>query len=326
MQSGANWYRGTADAIHQNLRLLDRTRPDLVAVFGGDHVYKMNVRQMVDFHLKAGSAATVACLPVPSAEASQFGVIRVDRDWRIVGFEEKPASPSEIPGRPGWSLVSMGNYIFDTETLIKFLNEDAVVEESAHDFGQSILPEMVHQASLYAYDFKRNRIPFESDGESAYWRDIGTLDSYFEASLDLKNVQPKLNLYNWEWPIRTVSYSDPPVKFVFDDHGRRGEAVQSMVAGGCIISGGYVKDSVLGRNILVEEGAMLENCVILDNCLIGRGAKLRNVIVDKNNVIEPGDEIGFDPGRDAERYHISPNGVVAVARAKDSPESRARNL
>lgn len=326
MQSGVGWYQGTADAIHQNLRLLDRTRPDLVAVFGGDHIYKMNVRQMVDFHVECESVATVASLPVPVEEASQFGVIRVDENWKIIGFEEKPDRPSEIPGRPGWSLVSMGNYIFDTPTLTKFLREDAAQPESAHDFGKSILPAMVDRAPVYAYDFQRNRIPLETVGESAYWRDIGTLDAYYEASLDLKNVEPKLNLYNWDWPIRAVSYSDPPVKFVFDEGGRRGEAIQSTVAGGCIISGGHVKDSVLGRNILVDEGAVLENCVILDNCWIKRGAKLRNVIVDKNNHIAAGERIGYDADVDRERFTVSPNGVVAVARGKDSPESRARNL
>jgi glucose-1-phosphate adenylyltransferase len=295
-------------------------------VFGGDHIYKMNVRQMIDFHRECGAVTTVACLPVPTEEASQFGVIKVDDDWRITGFEEKPEKPSEIPGRPGWSLVSMGNYIFNTPTLVDFLEEDAAEKDSEHDFGKSILPRMVGLLPVYAYDFQRNRIPLESLEESGYWRDIGTLDAYFEASLDLKNVEPKLNLYNWDWPIRTVSYSDPPVKFVFDDVGRRGEAIQSTVAGGCIISGGHVKDSVLSRNVLVDEGADLENCVILDNCWIGRGAKLRNVIIDKNNHIKAGDSIGFDLDRDRERFHVSPNGVVAVARGKDSPESRARNL
>lgn len=326
MQSGATWYQGTADAIHQNLRLLDRTRPDLVAVFGGDHIYKMNVRQMVDFHRESGAKATVASLPVPVEEASQFGVIRIDDDWRIIGFEEKPEKPSEIPGRPGWSLVSMGNYVFDTATLTRYLHEDSAVKDSVHDFGMSILPAMVGTLPVYAYDFQLNRIPLETIGESGYWRDIGTLDAYYEASLDLKNVAPKLNLYNWDWPIRTVSYSDPPVKFVFDDTGRRGEAIQSTVAGGCIISGGHVKDSVLGRNVFVDEGAVLENCVILDNCWIQRGAKLRNVIVDKNNHIAAGEQIGYDADRDRERFTVSPNGVVAVARGKDSPESRARNL
>jgi glucose-1-phosphate adenylyltransferase len=326
MQAGSTWYQGTADAIHQNLRLLDRTRPDLVAVFGGDHIYKMNVGQMVDFHRESGARATVASLPVPKKDASAFGVIRIDDDWRITGFEEKPESPSEIPGRPGWSLVSMGNYIFDTATLNQYLCEDASHSESVHDFGKSILPEMVSSLPVYAYDFQRNLIPLETTGESAYWRDIGTLDAYFEANLDLKNVEPKLNVYNWDWPIRAVSYSDPPVKFVFDEKHRRGEAVQSLVAGGCIISGGHVKDSVLGRNIHVDDGAVIENCIILDNCWIQKGAQLRNVIVDKNNIIEAGEKIGHDLDLDRERFTVSPNGVVAVARAEDSPESRARNL
>lgn len=326
MQAGAAWYRGTADAIHQNIRLFDRSRPDLVAVFGADHIYKMNVRQMIDFHRKTGAVATVACLPVETSMAKAFGVIKVDDDWRIRGFEEKPENPSEIPGLPGYSLVSMGNYIFNTHTLVDYLEEDASDPDSLHDFGKSILPKMIHLMPVYAYDFKRNRIPLESAEESAYWRDIGTLDAYYESNLDLKNVEPRLNLYNWDWPIRTVSYSDPPVKFVFDEDNRRGEAIQSTVAGGCILSGGYVKDSVLGRNVLVDEGAMVENCIILDNCWIDRGARLRNVIVDKNNHIAAHEKIGFDVDRDKERYHVSSGGIVAIPRGKDSPEHRARNL
>ncbi len=326
MQSGQSWYQGTADAIHQNLRLLDRSRPHLVAVFGGDHVYKMNVRQMVDYHRECGAVATVACMPVPSEEASDFGVVKIDGHRRIVEFQEKPEHPAEIPGRPGWSLISMGNYIFNTSTLVDFLEEDAADPHSVHDFGKSILPKLIEVMPVYAYDFHRNRIPLESAEESAYWRDIGTLDAYYEANLDLKNVQPKLNLYNWDWPIRSVSYSDPPVKFVFDDGHRRGEAIQSTVAGGCIIAGGYVKDSVLGRNILIDQGAVVENSVVLDNCWIGRGAQVRNAIIDKNNHIAPGDRIGYDAARDAERFHISPGGIVVVSRGKDSPESRARDV
>jgi len=326
MQAGASWYQGTADAIYQNLRLLDRTRPDLVAVFGADHVYKMNVRQMVDFHRESGAASTVACLPVPREEASDFGVIAVDEQWRVRGFVEKPAAPPEIPGRPGWSLVSMGNYIFNTHTLVDFLEEDAHDASSAHDFGHSILPKMVDSVPVYAYDFQRNRIPLETADESAYWRDIGTLDAYYEANLDLKNVEPRLNLYNWDWPIRTVSYSDPPVKFVFDENNRRGEAIQSTVAGGCILSGGHVKDSVLGRNVLVDEGAVVENSIIMDNCWIDRGVHVRNAIIDKNNHIAPKERIGIDPDRDRERWVVSPGGIVVVRRGKDSPESRARNL
>ena len=326
MQSGTQWYKGTADAIFQNLRLLDRSRPDMVAVFGGDHIYKMNVRQMIDFHEDRKALTTVACLPVPTEEASAFGVIDIDAKWRIRGFIEKPEDPPEIPGKPGKSLVSMGNYIFNTNTLVEYLEEDAKDPDSVHDFGRSILPKMVAQAPVYAYDFGRNRIPLESEDESGYWRDIGTIDAYYEANLDLKNVQPKLNLYNWDWPIRTISFSEPPVKFVFDEDGRRGEAVQSVVSGGCIIAGGSVKDSVLGRNILIEAGAHIENSIILENVWIGKDCRIRNTIIDKNNQIQPGTSIGYNLNEDRIRYTVSPGGVVVVRRAKDTPESRAWNL
>jgi glucose-1-phosphate adenylyltransferase len=328
MQSGESWYRGTADAIYQNLRLLDRTNPEVVAVFGADHIYKMNVHQMAGFHREVGAAATVACLPVQKEEASAFGVIGVDAGWKITGFVEKPKDPPEIPDQPGWSLVSMGNYLFNTDTLVEALKEDAEDRDSVHDFGKSILPKMIHHQPVYAYDFKRNRIPMKagSEPEAAYWRDIGTIQSYFEANLDLKNVQPHLNLYNWDWPIRSVSFNDPPAKFVFDEDARRGQAVQSVVSAGCIITGGYVKDSVLARNVFVDEGAEVVESVIHDNARIGRGARVRRVIIDKNNHIEPGETVGYDLEEDKKKYHVSPNGIVVVRRAKDTPESRARNL
>jgi glucose-1-phosphate adenylyltransferase len=325
MQSGAEWYRGTADAIYQNLRLLDRTRPEIVAVFGADHIYKMNVRQMIDFHVRRDAAATIACLPVPVAEAADFGVVIVDESWRVIGFEEKPTAPREIPDRPGWALVSMGNYLFRTGVLVEVLRADAADATSAHDFGRSILPRMVDVYPVYAYDFLRNRIPRESESEVSYWRDIGTIDAYFTANLDLKDVQPKLNLYNWSWPIRTVSFTDPPAKFVFDEQGRRGEAVQSVVCSGCILSGGYVKDSVLGRNVFVDEGAEVFESVILDNVFIGKRARVRRAIIDKNNHVPEGVTIGYDEAADRERYHVSPGGVVVLRRGGDSPESRARN-
>jgi glucose-1-phosphate adenylyltransferase len=328
MQSGESWYRGTADAIYQNLRLLDRTHPKVVAVFGADHVYKMNVHQMAGFHREAGAAASVACLPVRKEEASAFGVIAVDKDWKITGFAEKPENPPEIPEKPGWSLVSMGNYLFDTDVLVEVLKEDAEAHESVHDFGKSILPKMIHEQSVFAYDFQRNQIPTEtgSEAEAAYWRDIGTVESYFEANLDLKNVQPKLNLYNWDWPVRSVNFNDPPAKFVFDEDGRRGQAIQSVVSAGCILSGCYVKDSVLSRNVFVDEGAQVVESVIHDNVWIGRGARVRRVIIDKNNHIAPGESIGYDLERDRERFHVSDSGIVVVHRAKDTPQSRARNL
>jgi glucose-1-phosphate adenylyltransferase len=325
MQAGKQWYRGTADAIYQNLRLLDRTRPEMVAVFGADHVYKMNVRQMIDFHQSREAGVTVACMPVPKEDASAFGIIEVDEQWRICGFKEKPANPLTIPGQPGMCLASMGNYIFDRNLMVELLQEDAKNPDSEHDFGKSILPKLVDTVPLYAYDFNRNEIPTEEDAESSYWRDIGTLDAYFEANLDLKNVQPRLNLYNAAWPIRTASYGEPPVKFVFDEDGRRGRAVQSILTGGCIVAGGYVKDSVLGRNVTVDARSEILECVIMDNVHVGADCRIRRTIIDKNNHIRDGSTIGYDLVEDAKKYTVSEGGVVVVARAKDSPENCAWN-
>jgi len=326
MQSGEFWYRGTADAIYQNLALLNRTNPQVVVVFGADHIYKMNVGQMVDFHLKKEAAATVACLPMPADEAAAFGIIEVDSDWRVIGFEEKPAKPAHIPDQPGYSLVSMGNYAFEAEFMTEVLREDAQDRSSAHDFGRSILPKIFSSVPVYAYDFQRNRIAMEDDAEAAYWRDVGTLQAYFEANLDLKDVRPKLNLYNWDWPIHSVSYNDPPAKFVFDEKNRRGYAIQSIVSAGCILAGGRVKDSILGRNVFVDEGAEVEQSVIHDNVRIGRCARLRRVIVDKNNAIPDNATIGYEPDSDREKYFVSPEGIVVLGRGRDTPESRARDF
>ena len=325
MRSGKQWYRGTADAIYQNLSLLDRSRPEMIAVFGADHVYKMNVRQMIDFHQSHKAEVTISCLPVPVAEASAFGIIEVDEQWRIRSFQEKPTEPSTIPGQPGLCLASMGNYVFNRRTLVELLYADAADPDSEHDFGKSILPKLVDSVPLYAYDFGRNEIPTETDAELSYWRDIGTLDAYYEANLDLKNVQPRLNLYNSAWPIRTASYGEPPVKFVFDEDGRRGRAVQSIVTGGCIIAGGYVKDSVLGRNVFVDARAELYDSVIMDNVRVGKDCRIRRAIIDKNNQIPDGTAIGYDPVEDAKKYTVSAGGVIVVARAKDSPENFAWN-
>ncbi len=326
MKSGDNWYLGTADCIYQNLDLLHRSEPDVVAVFGADHVYKMNVRQMIDFHTDHEAAATVACLAVPIGEATEFGVVEVDDQWRIRGFEEKPANPKPLPQRPTHALVSMGNYIFDSKTMVEALREDAADADSSRDFGKNILPKLIQHQPVYAYDFLRNRIPSETDDEAAYWRDLGTIEAYFEANLDLKNVVPKLNLYNWNWPIRTASYDDPPAKFVFDEDDRRGRAVQSIVAGGCILSGGYVKDSVLGRNVHVHTGAEVVDSVILDNVHIGRGARIHRAIIDKNVRIAPDSIIGGPAGQHQEHFHVTESGIVVIPRALDSPEHSARNF
>ena len=273
MQMGKDWYRGTADAVYQNQVMILQFDPDLVLVFAADHIYKMNIRQMIDFHLEVGAKATVACLPVPRSEASSFGVLGVDSQMHVTEFLEKPEDPPGMPGDPKNSLASMGNYIFDPDTLVRILQEDAEREDSLHDFGRNIFPAFREVGQAYAYDFAKNRIPgLAHADERGYWRDVGTIESYYEANLDLKEVQPQLNLYNWKWPIMTSNFNDPPAKFVFDDAGRRGMALQSAVSSGCILAGGYAKDSILGRNVFLDAGAEVYDSVLLDNVYIGPGA------------------------------------------------------
>ena len=315
MRSGTEWYQGTADSVFQNSYLLKRHSPKLVAVFGADHIYRMNVRQMIDEHQKKSADVTVAALPVKIEEASQFGVISVDDDWRIIGFDEKPKDPKSIPGEPNYALVSMGNYLFNTELLIEALDDDAANESSNHDFGRDILPELVTRHGVYAYDFRKNRVPIPSKGEEpSYWRDLGTLDAYYEANMDLCSIDPSFNLYNRSWPIRTVAYADPPAKFVFDWSDRQGMAVNSVVAEGTIVSGSYVRNCVIGRNVRIHSYSRVENSVIMDWVEIGRNCHIRNAIIDKANIIPSGTKIGYDAAEDQSRYRISPNGVVVLPR------------
>ncbi|MBM2805200.1 MAG: glgC [Deltaproteobacteria bacterium] len=315
MRSGDDWYQGTADAIYQNLYLLERHSPKLVAVFGADHVYRMNVRQMIDDHQKQGADATVAAVPVKIEEASQFGVLEIDDNWRIVGFDEKPAQPKSIPGEPGLALVSMGNYLFNNEVLIEALTRNAANPTSKHDFGRDILPEMIKGGTVFAYDFRKNRVPSPSKGEEpSYWRDLGTIEAYFDASMDLCSIDPSFNLYNRSWPLRTVGYADPPAKFVFDWADRQGMAVNSVVAEGTIISGSHVRNCVIGRNVRVHSFSHIDNSVIMDWVEIGRNCRIRNAIIDKANVIPSGTEIGYDTEKDRERYFVSPTGIVVLGR------------
>lgn len=316
MQTGTEWYRGTADAIYQNLHLIRRADPEIVAVFGADHVYKMNIRQMVEYHRANSVEATVAVVPAKITEASSFGVIEVDPEWRIVGFEEKPPRPKPIPGEPDYALVSMGNYLFDTELLVKNLEEDARQAVGTHDFGRDILPALVKEGrKVYAYDFRRNRIPTPQKGEeSSYWRDVGTVDAYYEASMDLRAVDPSFNLYNRSWPIRTVSYGDPPAKFVFDDEGRTGLALNSIVGEGTIISGSLVRGSVISPNVRIHSFCLIEDSVIMNRVEIGRGCRIRRAIIDKNVYVPPGTEIGYDIEKDKERYFVTESGIVVIPR------------
>jgi glucose-1-phosphate adenylyltransferase len=312
MRKGETWYEGTSDAIYQNIHLLELASPELVAVFGADHIYRMDVGQMVADHKEKGAEGTVAALPIPISEAGRFGTMEVDENWRILRFLEKVEHPPEIPGRPGWCLASMGNYVFHGEVLKEELKRDAEDDNSSHDFGKDILPWMTSNHDVYAYDFHRNLVPGEKEQNRGYWRDVGTIEAYYEANIDLRSVEPLLNLYNPEWPLRTAEYHEGPTKFTFDEDGRRGEALNSIICEGCILAGGRVADSVLGRRVFVDNGARIEESVVMDNCHIGPGARVRRAILDKNAVIPAGEQIGYDLEKDRDRYHVSETGIVVV--------------
>jgi glucose-1-phosphate adenylyltransferase len=307
------WYQGTADAILQNINLVQQSDPHVVAVFGADHIYRMNVASMVEFHMAKRAEVTVAAIPVPAKQATEFGVIEADDDGRILAFHEKNPNAPTIPGDPSQVYASMGNYIFTKRTLVDLLTTDANAPASHHDFGKDILPKLAGNAPIYAYNFQQNRIPGEPEDSAPYWRDVGTIDAYYEANMDLRAVKPALNLYNRQWPLRSSSYPDPPVKFTFDEANRRGEAIDSIVAGGCILSGGEVRNSVLGRGVRVHTGAVVEGCVIMDNCDIGRHARVRRAILDKNVVVPENGRIGFDHEADRARGgHVTESGIVVI--------------
>ena len=317
---GETWYQGTADAIYQNINLIEQSNPDVVAIFGADHVYRMNIREMIEFHHERGAEATVAAIPVPKKMASEFGVIQAESDGRITAFYEKKADAPTMPGDPERVYASMGNYIFSTRALLRELERDAADEESTHDFGRDILPSMVGRCALYAYNFETNRIPGEPPSKPNYWRDVGTIEAYYEANMDLRAVDPALNLYNRQWPLRTASYATPPAKFVFDEEGRRGQAIDSIVSGGSILSGGTVRNSVIGRGVRIHSGALVEDSIIFDNCDIGRRARIRRAILDKNVHVPPDTRIGYDLEEDRKRYHVTDSGIVVVEGARSPVE------
>jgi glucose-1-phosphate adenylyltransferase len=311
--SDTGWYMGTADAIYQNLSVICDEQPADVAVFGGDHIYKMDVSQMLKFHRQANAACTVAALPYDRlAAAGEFGIIEVDENWRIIGFEEKPADPKCIPGMPDKALVSMGNYIFRLPELLRVLADDHADPSSNHDFGKNVIPAMIQKHPVYAYNFLDNRVPGEGDRERGYWRDVGTLDAYYDANMDLRSVLPYLNLYNYEWPIRSTSLQYPPAKFVFNDDGWRGMAVDSIIANGTIISGGKVSGSVIFNNVFVHSYCDIKDSILMQGCNIGRSVILNRVICDKYVTIEDGAIIGHDLDYESKRFHITPGGVVVV--------------
>lgn len=309
---GEDWYRGTADAIFQNVNLIEQADPHIIVIFGADHIYRMNIRDMIEFHWQKQAKVTVAAIPVAKEFASEFGVIEIDENNKIIAFHEKNPNAPTIPGRPDMVFASMGNYIFATDVLLKELYDDGEKDKTSHDFGRDILPGLIGRIDMYAYDFQSNQIPGDPVGQPAYWRDVGTIDAYFEASMDLRSVAPELNLYNRQWPLRTAGYSDAPAKFTFDAEGRRGQALDSIVAGGSILSGGMVRNSIIGRGVKVHTGASIEDSVIFDNCDIGRRAKVRKAILDKNVRLPEDATIGYDHDRDRQFHHVTESGIVVV--------------
>ena len=253
--AGEDWYRGTADAIYQNINLIEQAEPHVVAIFGADHIYRMNIREMIEFHIDRGAQVTVSAIPVEKEQAVEFGVIETREDGLICGFHEKKPDAPTMPGDPNRVYASMGNYLFSTKLLLDELRADGENEHSSHDFGRDILPGLIGRADMYAYDFQTNRIPGDPAGAPVYWRDVGTLDAFFDANMDLRSISPELNLYNRQWPLRTAGYFDAPAKFIFDSDGRRGEALDSIVSGGTILSGGLVRTSVIGRGVRVHSHA-----------------------------------------------------------------------
>jgi glucose-1-phosphate adenylyltransferase len=317
MRIGNSWYMGTADAIYQNVNLIRDVRPDHVAVFGGDHVYKMAVNQMVQHHISKGAMATISCIPVPQDEARSFGVVEVDDEGRMIGFEEKPARPKSMPGRPGWSLASMGNYMFNSKFLVRELLSDSKLANSHHDFGKDILPSIYNHHPVYVYDFNENRIKGESEASRGYWKDIGTLEAFYEANMDCCAVSPIFNLYNAKWPLRTVNWNLPPAKFVFgeqDPEGRKGASYDSIVCEGCILSGGQAIHSILSPGSQIHSHAKVTDSILFPNVDVGRGARVHRAIVEKGIKIPPGFEVGINLDKDRERFHVTETGIVVIAK------------
>lgn len=302
-----SWYTGTADAVFQNLDIIRGHKAKYILILGGDHVYKMDYGQMIAFHALHNADLTVGCIEVPLAEASAFGIISVQEHARVVDFQEKPANPQPLPGRTDAALCSMGIYVFNAEFLYEQLIKDAGSPHSAHDFGKDIIPEAIKKYQVVAFPFLDH-----DSGKCAYWRDVGTVDAYWEANMELVGVTPELNLYDEDWPIWTYQAQLPPAKFVFDNDDRRGMAVDSVVSGGCIVSGAQVRRSLLFSNVVVDAHSSITDSVILPDVRIGSHCKLHKVIIDKACVIADGTVIGLDHTEDAKRFHVTPRGVVLV--------------
>ncbi len=306
MRYGDHWFQGTADAVHQNINLIEEHRPDLVVVFGADHIYRMDIRQMVDFHKERQADVTIAALPVPLRDASAFGVIAADAQGQISAFEEKPAHPTPLAADPTQAYASMGNYVFNTDVLLQALRETQEAGET--DFGHHVLPRLLQTHRLFAYNFATNEVPGIKDYEDrVYWRDVGNIDAYFDAHKDVLGVQPTFDMFNPEWPVFSSGYQGPVARI------QGGEIRNSLLGAATVIhEGTRITNSIIRRETVIEDDVVLENCIVMDYVRVSRGAHLRNVIVDRHNLIEPGERIGFDPEKDRQRYTVTPGGVTVI--------------
>ena len=317
MRRGPHWYAGSADAIYQNFNLLNDERPEYIIVFGADHIYRMDPRQMVDQHVASGAAVTVAALRAPLSQADQFGVIETAEDGRrISAFREKPTDAKGLPDAPDQIFASMGNYVFTAEAMVDALTADAEDESSKHDLGGDIIPVLVERGEAEVYDFTRNEVPGATDRDRGYWRDVGTLDAYYDAHMDLISVDPIFNLYNRQWPILSWPDPLPPAKFVFEDDGRTGRALDSMVCAGVVISGGTARRTVLSPGVHLHSYSLVEDSIVMQGTEVGRNAVVRRAILDKDVKVAPRAQVGVDPEADRERFTVSSAGVVVIPKGQ----------
>ncbi len=315
MRIDGNWYKGTADAVFQNIHHILAEESAYIAVFGGDHVYKMNVAEMLAFHKMNNADLTISAIPIPIELAGEYGIMEVDENWHLTNFIEKPkTTPKHIPGDETKCLASMGNYIFNRNKLIEELRIDADIQTSSHDFGKNIIPKMLSQGDkIYVYDFAKNEFPDMEESERGYWRDVGTIDAYWQANMDLLAYDPEFNLYNPKWPIRTFNYNYPPAKFIWEELERRGMATNSLVSEGCVISGGTLSRCILSPKVRINSFSSVVDSIIMENVNVGRHSHIQKAIIDKNVDIPPYTKIGFDRAEDEARgFYVSEGGVTVV--------------